>query len=78
MTNAAKTSTTILKHGSGGDGGSGSINALALLATGNTNYLPMLQTFARSLAPTNHDLEATAGFPREISTIASSWRNIIC
>ena len=43
------------------NGGGGAINALALLATGNPSYLPMLQTFARSLAPQDLDLERTGG-----------------
>ena len=58
MTNAARSlQQKILKHGWGGDGGSGAISALALLATGNPDYLPMLQTYARSLAPKGLDLE---------------------
>ena len=43
--------------GWGGDDGSGAISALALLATGNKDYLPMLQTYARKLAPATLDLE---------------------
>ncbi|MCX6873046.1 MAG: DUF6288 domain-containing protein [Verrucomicrobia bacterium] len=39
--------------------GPGSINALALLATGDATYLPMLQAYARSLAPATLDLERT-------------------
>jgi hypothetical protein len=39
--------------------GPGSINALALLATGDATYLPMLRTYARSLAPATLDLERT-------------------
>jgi hypothetical protein len=47
----------ILKSGWGGADGAGAISALALLATGNPEYLPMLQTYARSLAPKDLDLE---------------------
>ena len=58
MANAARSrQQEILKNGWGGDGGSGAISALALLATGNPEYLPMLQTYARSLAPKDLDLE---------------------
>ena len=35
----------------------GAINGLALLATGNPAYLPMLQAFARKLGPATMDLE---------------------
>jgi hypothetical protein len=38
----------------GQDDGRGAISALALLATGKTNYLPMVQAYARRLAPTNY------------------------
>ncbi len=34
--------------------------ALALLASGNTNYLPQVQTYARTIAPTNISLTYTA------------------
>ena len=58
MANAAKSlQQKILKNGWGGADGSGAISALALLATGNPEYLPMLQTYARSLAPKDLDLE---------------------
>ena len=58
MANAAKNlQQKILKDGWGGADGSGAISALALLATGNPEYLPMLQTYARSLAPKDLDLE---------------------
>ncbi|MEI6534455.1 MAG: DUF6288 domain-containing protein, partial [Verrucomicrobiaceae bacterium] len=58
MANAARSlQQRILKNGWGGDGGSGAISALALLATGNAEYLPMLQSYARSLAPKDLDLE---------------------
>ncbi|MEI6606278.1 MAG: DUF6288 domain-containing protein [Verrucomicrobiota bacterium] len=60
MANAAKNlQQKILKSGWGGDGGQGAISALALLATGNPEYLPMLQAYARLLAPKNLDLERT-------------------
>ena len=39
--------------------GPGSINALALLATGDATYLPMLQTYARSIAPATLNLESS-------------------
>jgi hypothetical protein len=54
---AASLQEKILKHGWGGDGGSGAISALALLATGNPEHLPMLQKYARLLAPKDLDLE---------------------
>ena len=58
MANAARSlQQKILKNGWGGADGSGAISALALLATGNPEYLPMLQTYARSLAPMDLDLE---------------------
>lgn len=47
----------ILKNKWGGDDGRGAISALALLATGNREYLPMVQAYARSLAPKDLDLE---------------------
>jgi len=58
MANAANNlHQKILKSGWGGGDGSGAISALALLATGNPEYLPMLRTYARSLAPKDLDLE---------------------
>jgi hypothetical protein len=58
MANAANSlQQTILKNGWGGGDGSGAISALALLATGNPIYLPMLQAYARLLAPKDLDLE---------------------
>ncbi len=58
MANAASSlQQKIVKNGWGGADGSGAISALALLATGNPEYLPMLQTYARSLAPKDLDLE---------------------
>ena len=58
MANAANNlQQKILTSGWGGGDGSGAISALALLATGNPEYLPMLQTYARSLAPKDLDLE---------------------
>ena len=58
MANAAMSlQQKILKNGWGGADGSGAISALALLATGNPDYLPMLQAYARSLAPKDLDLE---------------------
>ena len=58
MANAANSlHQKILKNGWGGDDGSGAISALALLATGNPEFLPMLQTYARKLAPTDLNLE---------------------
>ncbi|MEI7900136.1 MAG: DUF6288 domain-containing protein [bacterium] len=58
MANAAKSlQQKIVKNGWGGDGGSGAISALALLATGNSEYQPLLQKYARSLAPKDLDLE---------------------
>ena len=58
MANAAKSlQQKVLKNGWGGGDGSGAISALALLATGNSEYLPMLQAYARSLAPKDLDLE---------------------
>ena len=60
MANAAKSlQQKILKNGWGEQGGAGAISALALLATGNPEYLPMLQTYARLLAPKDLDLERT-------------------
>ncbi len=57
MNNAAsRLAQRINTYGWGKDG-PGSINALALLATGNATYLPMLQTYARSIAPATLDLE---------------------
>jgi hypothetical protein len=47
----------ILKNGWGGNDGSGAISALALLATGNPEYLPLLRTYARTLAPKDLNLE---------------------
>ena len=47
----------VLKKGWGGDDGAGAISALALLATGNPDYLPALQSYARTLAPKTLDLE---------------------
>ena len=58
MANAANSlHEKILKNGWGGADGSGAISALALLATGNPEYLPALEKYARSLAPKNLDLE---------------------
>ena len=58
MTNAANSlKQKIDANGWGGNDGAGAISALALLATGNSAYLPMLQTYARSLAPPTLDLE---------------------
>ena len=58
MANAAKSiQQKVLKTGWGGADGSGAISALALLATGNPEYLPMLQAYARLLAPKDLDLE---------------------
>ena len=58
MAGAAKSlQQKVLKKGWGGGDGAGAISALALLATGNPEYLPMLQTYARSLAPKDLDLE---------------------
>ena len=58
LANAAKSlQQKVLKNGWGGGDGAGAISALALLATGNSEYLPMLQTYARSLAPKDLDLE---------------------
>ena len=58
MANAAMSlQQKVLKNGWGGGDGAGAISALALLATGNSEYLPMLQTYARSLAPKDLDLE---------------------
>ena len=57
MNNAAsRLAQRINTYGWGKDG-PGSINALALLATGNATYLPMLQAYARSIAPATLDLE---------------------
>ena len=53
---AASLAQRINTYGWGKDG-PGSINALALLATGDATYLPMLQTYARSIAPATLDLE---------------------
>ena len=39
----------------------GAVNGLALLATGRTEYLPKLQTFARKLGPTSLKLELKDG-----------------
>lgn len=43
------------------NGGGGAISALALLATGDRNYLSLLRAYARSLAPENLDLERIGG-----------------
>jgi|GEM_PF-337990 len=62
LTNAANSlQQCIVQNGWNYAGGPGSINALALLATGNTNYLPMLQAYARSIAPTTMNLEQSGG-----------------
>ena len=62
LTNAANSlKQKIDANGWGDAGGAGAISALALLATGNSAYLPMLQTYARSLAPQNLDLESSGG-----------------
>ena len=47
----------IAKQGWGKGDGSGAISALALLATGNAEYLPMVQAYARSLAPKDLDVK---------------------
>ncbi len=58
MNNAAHSlQQKILQKGWGGTDGAGAISALALLATGNPDYLPMLETYARLLAPATLDLE---------------------
>ena len=59
MTNAANSLAQKINDATGGavTTGRGAISALALLATGNPDYLPMLQTYARSLAPATLDLE---------------------
>ena len=52
MANAARSlKQKIDANGWGRDDGSGAISALALLATGDSAYLPMLQAYARKLAP---------------------------
>lgn len=52
MANAASSlKQKIDANGWGDDDGSGAISALALLATGDSAYLPMLQAYARKLAP---------------------------
>ena len=60
-TNAAKALAQRINTYGWGVDGPGSINALALLATGDTNYLPMLQTYARSIAPPTMNLEQSGG-----------------
>ncbi len=52
-----RAAASLAQKGWGGSGGAGAINALALLATGNRSYLPMLRSYARSLAPRDLDLE---------------------
>lgn len=42
-------------------GWQGAISALALLSTGDPQYLPMLQTYARSLAPQSLDFKKNPG-----------------
>ncbi|MEI7900137.1 MAG: DUF6288 domain-containing protein, partial [bacterium] len=61
MTNAAKALAQRINTYGWTVDGPGSINAVALLATGITNYLPMIRTFARQLAPTNMNAEASGG-----------------
>ena len=50
----------------------GSISALALLATGNADYLPKVQTFARRIAPATLDLRDSING----STWELSYRNL--
>jgi len=58
LTNAANSlQQKISANGWGDAGGAGAVSALALLATGNSAYLPMLQAYARSIAPQDLDLE---------------------
>ena len=52
---------SILQNGWNNGSSPGSISALALLATGDPKYLPMLQTYARSLAPPTLNLEQSGG-----------------
>ncbi len=65
MDNAAKhLHKKVLKEGwqtSSGPGGQGAISALALLATGNPEYMPALQAYARLIAPSTLDLESSGG-----------------
>ncbi|MCX6880057.1 MAG: DUF6288 domain-containing protein [Verrucomicrobia bacterium] len=51
----------ILQNGWSNGASPGSISALALLATGDPKYLPMLQAYARSLAPPTLNLEQSGG-----------------
>jgi hypothetical protein len=60
-TNAAKALAQRINTYGWGVDGPGSINAVALLATGIPDYLPMLTNFARQLAPANLNLEASGG-----------------
>ncbi|MBJ7255935.1 MAG: HEAT repeat domain-containing protein, partial [Akkermansiaceae bacterium] len=55
MANAANSlKQKIDTSGWGGNDGRGAISALALLATGDSAYLPMLQAYARQLAPPDY------------------------
>ncbi|MEI7899022.1 MAG: DUF6288 domain-containing protein, partial [bacterium] len=61
LTNAAASMQRRIAARGWGDSGSKSISALALLATGMTNYLPLVQAYARSLAPPTLNLEQSGG-----------------
>ena len=55
MANAAQNlAQSINTKGWGQTGGSSAISALALLATGDPQYMPMIQAHARSLVPANY------------------------
>ena len=58
MNNAAKSLAQRINTYGWNKDGPGSINALALLATGDGAYLPMLQAYARAIAPATLDLES--------------------
>ena len=55
MANAAKSlAQRINTNGWGNDDGSAAVSALALMATGDPTYMPMVQAYARHLAPANY------------------------
>ena len=55
MTNAANSLFQwVIADDWGQDDGRSAVSALALMATGITNYMPMVQAYARRLAPTNY------------------------
>ncbi len=76
-TAAARLKQKIDANGWGGNDGRGAISALALLSTGDPAYLPMLESYARLLAPQNLDLETT-GISAWDCYNSIFWQNITC